>query len=427
MLNERFELRDSGCSNSVESEKAPRHRWYLIKEAFSPRIVEAAIKSAAGNRISRLIDPFCGSGTVPLVAAQRGLSSIGFEVNPFLAFVAKAKLARARHTTLARHESSILRAVETGAPSPLEKFSTFSEAGGARQWLFNAPVLRSFEGGWRATTKTHGAVRSLFRLALLGAAMDTCNAVRDGKCLRYRPERLAKLFSRDDFLKALRTRLGVMREDLENSPIRSTDGEIDIGDCRRTLRHLRRRKFQLCVTSPPYLNSFDYSDVYRPELFLGKFVCDNDSLMTVRLRTFRSHVQAKWDVPSTSAFGPLYNGVIELLRGRADLLWNKRLLLMVQAYFEDMQTVLRRLLLGACDGAVLWIVVSTSAYAGVEIPVDLIIADVGVRLGWRLREVGVLRDLRTAGQHWAKWGGPGDRKPVLRESVVILERGAGGR
>ena len=30
--------------------------------------------------------------------------------------------------------------------------------------------------------------------------------------------------------------------------------------------------FKLCVTSPPYLNSFDYTDIYRPELFLGGFV-----------------------------------------------------------------------------------------------------------------------------------------------------------
>ena len=27
------------------------------------------------------------------------------------------------------------------------------------------------------------------------------------------------------------------------------------------------KQFKLCVTSPPYLNSFDYTDVYRPELF----------------------------------------------------------------------------------------------------------------------------------------------------------------
>ena len=68
-----------------------------------------------------------------------------------------------------------------------------------------------------------------------------------------------------------------------------------------------------------------------------------------------------------------------------------------------------------------WVVVSTSAYGGVEIPVDLILADCATRNGWVLRAVYVIRQLRAAGQHWAHLA-PGS-KPPLRESLVILERG----
>jgi hypothetical protein len=93
---------------------------------------------------------------------------------------------------------------------------------------------------------------------------------------------------------------------------------------------------------------------------------------------------------------------------------------MIQAYFEDMQTVLSGLLRRAQENSAIWLVVSTSAYGGVEIPVDLILAEIAQRVGWYLREVGVLRYLRSSSQH-VSYVDDAQRKAVpLRESVVIL-------
>src|SRR5690606_13247838 len=140
------------------------------------------------------------------------------------------------------------------------------------KWLFNIPISRSFEGGWRASAALSPNVRRLVRLALFGAAMDTCNATRDGKCLRYRPDWIRQDFGRRDFLAALDARVECMGEDLSKAPRGLTRAPIKVGDSRRLVRGMEKNAFELCVTSPPYLNSFDYSDVYRPELFLGGFV-----------------------------------------------------------------------------------------------------------------------------------------------------------
>lgn len=94
---------------------------------------------------------------------------------------------------------------------------------------------------------------------------------------------------------------------------------------------------------------------------------------------------------------------------------------MIKAYFEDMQRILEGLRKKADINASVWLIVSTSAYAGVEVPVDLILAEIGQRAGWFLREVGVLRYLRSASQH-VKHVEEKDRKSVpLRESVVIFD------
>ena len=127
------------------------------------------------------------------------------------------------------------------------------------------------------------------------------------------------------------------------------------------------KKFKLCVMSPPYLNSFDYTDVYRPELFLGKFIKTQKDLKSLRYRTLRSHVQIKWSEPTDKSFGNNFLQCYEEIKSQSNILWDKRIPMMIQAYFEDMKKVLNNLKLMARPDASIWIVVSTSAYGGVEI------------------------------------------------------------
>ena len=416
----------SGLSSlsALDAASLPRHRWYFFKEAFSPSVVARAVQDSGCTGDDLVLDPFSGSGTVPLCSTAAGSPAVSFEVNPFLAFVSRTKMRRIKRSTLERYADSVYRGVERGHVSPLESFSTFSEAGGAEKWLFNTTVLRAFEGGWEATQDMYPAARDLLRLSLIGAAMDVCNATKDGKCLRYRKAWDEMEFDRIAFGAALRRRVDHIGEDVEAERLGPTRARVYTGDARSDIpAKLGRQRFKLCVTSPPYLNSFDYTDVYRPELFLGKFVRSMDELRALRLRTLRSHTQVKWDDPSEEEFGPHFSPSYNEIRARTETLWNRRIPAMIRAYFEDMRAVLRNLKRVATADASVWIVVSTSAYAGVEIPVDLIIADIGTQEGWCLREVSVMRHLRRVPvQQWDQLAERNKRKsPHLRESIVILD------
>lgn len=94
---------------------------------------------------------------------------------------------------------------------------------------------------------------------------------------------------------------------------------------------------------------------------------------------------------------------------------------MIQAYFEDMENLLTELKYKAHRNASLWIVVSTSAYAGVEIPVDLILADIGSKVGWKLEEVIVTRHIRNSNQNAKLWKNGDATSRRLRESIVIFK------
>ena len=126
-------------------------------------------------------------------------------------------------------------------------------------------------------------------------------------------------------------------------------------------------------------------------------------------------------MPLKDEFGVLYQECVSNLREVKDTLWDRRVPTMVQAYFEDMERVLKALRVRAQRNASVWLVVSTSAYAGIEVPVDLILAELGQRSGWFLREIGVLRYLRSSSQHVEHVGDKRRKAVPLRESVVIFD------
>lgn len=408
--------------NFDDNVQEARHRWFYFKEGFSHRLVNEAIDRVAGDKKAlTVVDPFGGSGTTALSAALLGHNAISLEVNPFCSFATRVKCCRGiwREKEFRRTVKQIVETVQKStATSPLELYSTFSDKPGAKKWLFNREVLRASAATLSALNGLPASYAAPLRLAMVNAAMQCCNGKKDGKCVRYYSDWEERGYSKEKFLQAFSVSADQMLGDVVSHPLsRERTLHVSHGDARRLLRRLPERSADLVVTSPPYLNSLDYSDVYRPELFLGGFVSNNDDLRKIRLRTMRSHVQVKWG-GRTAIDNDKIKSVVEQLKD-AGSLWNQRLPEMVQAYFHDMKRILEAVFRVLKRGAEAWIVVSTSAYKALQIPVDLILADLGVEAGLILKGVYVLRNLRSSSQQWKEFGGT---TPPLRESLIIFHR-----
>src|SRR5258705_5521576 len=103
----------------------PIHRWFRYREGFSPALIS---ELRLGHRI---LDPFCGSGSIMVGAAQQGRISVGIDVNPLAAFVGRVKL------------SPISDSDVVAATAFLHGFE--SAVGGAEPWP--NPALRSSAKG----------------------------------------------------------------------------------------------------------------------------------------------------------------------------------------------------------------------------------------------------------------------------------------
>ena len=59
-----------------------RHGWLRLTPAYSVRLVSEVLDFAGESAV--VFDPFSGTGTTALAAAEHGHDAIGVDINPFL-------------------------------------------------------------------------------------------------------------------------------------------------------------------------------------------------------------------------------------------------------------------------------------------------------------------------------------------------------
>ena len=69
------------------------HGLHEYKGKFNPQVAKAILNIFGVGRDSRVLDPFCGSGTTLVECAHSGATGIGTDLNPLAVFLANAKLA----------------------------------------------------------------------------------------------------------------------------------------------------------------------------------------------------------------------------------------------------------------------------------------------------------------------------------------------
>ena len=100
-------------------------------------------------------------------------------------------------------------------------------------------------------------------------------------------------------------------------------------------------------------------------------------------------------------------------------LWNIKIPNVVRGYFDDTFTLLSKLYNQTEKQGYVGIVVGNSAYSGVIIPTDILIAEIAKEIGFRVKRVFVTRHLTTSSQQKQELE---YLKNYLRESIVLLEK-----
>ena len=390
-------------------------RWFQFKEAFSPTFVTTAIESL-GYRPKHVIDPFGGSGTTAITTQLLGINATTIEVNPFLADVIKSKVSRLTAEKLRSH-AVVFQAQLTRSRSNLSRLShlppSFVEAEDKARWIFPLDVAKRLSQYLQCIDEIEDEDISRFFKVVLGAILVDCsNVYVNGKGRRYRgawqnnqptSEKLDEMFGMQ-FNSAFSD---VLR--FEERPQSRTN--VVHGDVRTSLGQVNQPA-DLIIFSPPYPNSFDYTDIYNVELWVLGYLKSSQDNLLLRSDTLRSHVQIHQSHETPRHQSAQLDATLEALQGQANQLWNRNIPQMVGSYFRDLEVVLeqcQRLLTGR--GKVM-MVVGDSRYAGVRIEVASILAEIAHSMGFGTVVTREVRQMRSSAQQ----GG----RLQLAESIVEL-------
>lgn len=420
----------------------PFYRWYRFKEAFSAGLVEFLLSKYAVEP-GKVLDPFAGSGTTLFAAADMGFDAEGIELLPLAQEIIRVRqLVRAG---LSQQDIQRLMWWAESAPwnvhprrVPLNELSITRGA-------YPPPNHDALERYLSAIEDEAEPLRSILRFAALCILEHISYTRKDGQYLRWdyrsgkrqgkRPFNKGPIL---DFDVAIRQKLREILDDLTSGlslqlPLlpASPKGQIRLfpGSSLSLMPTLESNTYTCILTSPPYCNRYDYTRTYALELAL--LGLKNDEVLKLRQEMLSSTVENR--PKDLLRINPKWEGALkaieehELVQAilshlehekQKGKLNNNGIPRMVRGYFYEMTCIIAESARLLQPGGWKFMVNDNVQYAGISIPVDLILSSLAERFDLQVEAILVLPDEKgNSSQQMGKHG----RQP-LRKCVYVWRK-----
>jgi len=391
------------------NQRVPIHNWYAYKHGYSRKLTAYLIDKFGLSEGSWVLDPFCGSGTTLLTCKELGINARGFDILPFSVFLTNVKISDYDVVELERQLTLL-----TGS---MKKASSFKKMA-----LPDIPLVkkafkpeveeRLLELKSAIDAISAPKVRAFFNLGFLNILESVSNTSKAGGFLRLIRRDVNSNLIESIFLDKVKSMLEDVIEHGKSEKDRAVSVVAEIGDARKLST---KQKFDAVITSPPYPNRHDYTRIYALEMVFD-FVTTNEELKSIRYQTIRSHVEARKKYEAAGYRKPeILDNIIEEIRRNGTN--NPQVIGMIEGYFEDMYLALSEISRCLKNEGRVGLVVSNVRFAGINIPVDEILAEIGAQVGLTPKEILAARYRGNSSQQMRDY----TRKPS-RESIIIWQK-----
>lgn len=372
----------------VDNMRLPVHRWFRYSAGFSAQWAKHVISKQADNLETRVFDPFAGSGTTLIASEECGVESYGIDSHPFVARVAKAKLAyRSLPGEYLERATQVLESAKCRTSS-LDSYPSLIRK------CYSDSALEQLDRLWQEIRTVEDNSES-FRLVwiTLVSILRATSHVGTANWQYLLPAR-QKAHTKSPFA-AFDEMANIILSDMRSmGDISGPRATFEVDDA-RLCTTVPSNSINLVVTSPPYANNYDYADATRLELtFLGEINGWGDLQSHIRRHLIRSctqHVPDKSvdliEILSSPELEPIRDELevvcaqlrtVRLTRGGKKTYHN-----MVACYFLDLAQAwmaLRRV----CDSpSNICFVIGDSAPYGVYVPTIDWLGKLAIAAGFR--------------------------------------------
>lgn len=389
------------------------HRWAPYVQGFSASFVQSVFDRYSQTYASpKILDPFAGCGTVLVQAKIAGYDSFGVELNPLLQFIADVKLNSwtVRPSQLLKIYYSLPKHILAREPPFLKSEKQFNPG-----VLTNLKRIKGGIDSFAPKTDEQKTIKDLLNVAFSSILID-CSNLKRTPCLGYWKGKNINdnapfvLFNKK--VLEIADDLRLLRSEYRDSL--HVKSEVI---CANSMRYEYEDKYDLVITSPPYMSGLDYVINYKIEMaWLGfttshkeakvikdeMVVCDNVSKGLIREFSKSQYYSNSW-------LDEIVHNISRNIESRgsyrrADMAW------IVRKYFDDMNKVITRVAKSLNKNGRFILVVGDSLIADTYVPTDLILAKMGNEHGLDIENIELARN-RRSGQI---------RDYLLRETVVTL-------
>lgn len=308
-----------------------------------------------------ILDPWNGSGTTAAACASLGIACHGYDINPVMIHLGRARSASEEHFAEAREAIATVQA-QMSASTTIE----LAELGIALRAV--VPLT-----AWARST----VIAALFpfaRAQMAAAKTKNPSWFKSGEKLNTSP------IGVDEFFTNWHRLLGELHAwRTEGSTRLSADLTIELGDSRDPIGD--GTKFDAVITSPPYLTRLDYVQATLPEYLLIKELDDVSDIKTLRNLMIGSPLTRGHVIHEAETLpGPIKEVISAIARhgSKASSSYYYRFF---AGYFVDLQASIENISNVLKPQADACIVVQSSHYKEIEVDLGGAIIALGEKFG----------------------------------------------
>lgn len=244
-----------------------RHGWLRLTPAYSVKLVKGIISRFPVN--VSILDPFSGTSTTTITAAEHGNSALSFDINPFLIWLGNVKCRSYSAAHLAFVQDGAQQAIRR-VPALMKKDNWIPPLFNIKRWwsIGTLQVLAALRTGLVEVfgEPTEDQADGLAWVAFCRLVIETSSAAFNHVSMSFSSETTHHEveYVADLYLVILNVVLSSSGAQLRGR------GEVIEMDA-RAIPEMGRR-FGLVVTSPPYPNRISYIRELRPYMYWMKFL-----------------------------------------------------------------------------------------------------------------------------------------------------------